>query len=112
MEDRGSTQDRKGGWLIVAVVAALALLGGIYPLVSDPDDRLMGALVVVTSAIALVVATRSKWRILPAAQMTIWLYPVALALIAAFMLGGIFQIIYYALAALAALGLWLSRSAD
>jgi hypothetical protein len=109
MTDQVSTADRKWGWLIVAVVAGLALLSGIFPLVAEPDDRLMGALVVVTSGVALAVVLRTKWRSLPNAWMIMWLYPVALILIAAFLLGETFQIVFYIFAALAALGLWLSR---
>ena len=109
MTDQGSTSDNGRGWMIVAVVAALALLSGIYPLVAEPDDRLMGALVVASSAIALSVALRRPWRTLPNAWMIMWLYPVALALIAAFLLGETFQIVFYVMAVLTALGLWLSR---
>lgn len=109
MTDQGSTADRRWGWLIVAVVAGLVLLSGIYPLVAEPDDRSMGALVVVTSGLALAVALRPKWRSLPTAWMIMWLYPIALVLIAAFLLGETFQTVFYISAALAALGLWLSR---
>lgn len=109
MTDQGAAPDRGPGWMIVAVVAGLILLSGIYPLVAEPDDRLMGALVVVTSAIALLVAIRPTWRSASNAWMVMWLYPIALALIAAFMLEETFQIIFYVAAALAALGLWFSR---
>ncbi len=112
MTDQGSTPDRGRGWMIVAVVAGLILLSGIYPLVAEPDDRLMGALVVAASGIALAVALRPKWRSRSNAWMAMWLYPVALVLIAAFMLEETFQIVFYIAAALAALGLWLSRPAS
>lgn len=109
MTDQGSIRDRGRGWLVVAVVAGLILLSGIFPLVAEPDDRLMGALVVVTSGVALVVALRPKWRGMANAWMAMWLYPIALALIAAFLLEETFQIVFYVAAALAAFGLWLSR---
>jgi hypothetical protein len=109
MTDQGSTPETGRGWLIVAVVAGLILLTGIFPLVAEPDDRLMGALVVVTSAIALAVALRPKWRGLPNAWVAMWLYPVALVLIAAFLLSETFQLVFYVSAVLAAIGLWLSR---
>jgi drug/metabolite transporter (DMT)-like permease len=93
----------------VAVVAGLVLLSGIYPLVAEPENRVMGAAVVLTSAIALVVATRPRWRGLPNAWAIMWLYPIALVVIAAFLLGETFQIVFFVLAAVAAFGLWLSR---
>jgi hypothetical protein len=104
-----ATSDRGRGWLVVAVVAGLVLLSGIFPLVAEPEDRVMGAVVVLTSAIALAVALRPQWRGLPNAWTIMWLYPVALVLIAAFLLGEAFQIVFYVLAAVAAFGLWLSR---
>ena len=109
MMQRQSAPDRGRGWVIVAVVAGLVLLSGIYPLVAEPDDRVMGALVVVTSGIALAVALRPRWRGLPNAWTLMWLYPVALVLIAAFLLGETFRIVFFVSAALAAFGLWLSR---
>jgi hypothetical protein len=112
MADEGSNPDRGRGWLLVAVVAALILLSGVYPLVAEPDNRIMGALVVVTSGIALAIALRPKWRSLNSAWMGMWLYPVALVLIAAFLLEETFQIVFYVSAALAALGLWLTRPSN
>lgn len=109
MMQQSSTPERKRGWLTVAVVAGLVLLSGIYPLVAEPDDRLMGALVVVISAIALSVALRPGLRALPNAWTMMWLYPVALVLIAVFLLGQSFRIVFLVSAAVAALGLWLSR---
>lgn len=107
-----STPNRKGGWLTVAAVAGLVLLSGIFPLVAEPDDRLMGAVVVVSSAIALAVALRPRWRNMPNAWTLMLLYPVALVLIALFLLGETFRIVFLVAAALAALGLWFSRPSN
>jgi drug/metabolite transporter (DMT)-like permease len=109
MVQQQSTRDRGRGWVVVAVVAGLVLLSGIYPLVAEPEDRLMGAVVVLTSAIALAVALRPQWRGLPNAWTIMWLYPVALVLIAAFLLEETFRIVFLVSAALVAFGLWLSR---
>jgi drug/metabolite transporter (DMT)-like permease len=112
MTEQQSISDRRRGWLVVAAVAGLVLLSGIYPLVAEPEDRLMGAVVVLTSASALAVALRPQWRGLSNAWTIMWLYPVALVLIAAFLLGETFQIVFYVLAVVAAFGLWLSSSSS
>ncbi|MDX1467736.1 MAG: hypothetical protein R3258_00180 [Acidimicrobiia bacterium] len=108
MQPQSTTKTGKG-WLLVAVVAGLILLSGIYPAVAEPEDRVMGIAVIVISAVALAMAVRplrsgdaSAWRAL-------LLYPVALVLIAIFLLGEEFQIIFLVLAAVAIIGLWLSR---
>ena len=43
MTDQVAAPDREPGWMIVAVVAGLILLSGIYPSAADPEDRLTGA---------------------------------------------------------------------
>lgn len=100
------------GWLLVAIVAGLVLLTGIYPLVAEPENRVMAAAIVGVAAIALAVSAGPLRRGEPTVWKFMWLFPIFLALMAVFIAvtgDGTFGIVYLVFAALAGLGLWLSR---
>ncbi|HEX6221318.1 MAG TPA: hypothetical protein VF115_09505 [Acidimicrobiia bacterium] len=48
-----TTTTRRRGWLLLAIVAGLALLSGIYPLLAEPENRVMAAILIGIAAIAL-----------------------------------------------------------
>jgi hypothetical protein len=102
------------GWILVTVVAGLVLLTGIYPLVAEPENRVMAALVIGVAAIALGVSVGPLRRGKAAAWMAMWLFPALLTLMAVVIAttgDGTFGVVYVVFAAVAALGLWLSRTA-
>lgn len=101
--------DQRRGWLLVAAVAGLVLLGSIYPLVAEPENRTGAAAEIGLAALALGMAAgpvrhgeTSTWRVM-------WVFPAALALIALFVDDGTFATLSLVLAALAGLGLVWSR---
>lgn len=102
-----ATSNRGRGWLLVAVVAGLVLLSGIYPLVFDREDRVMAAAIIGLGGLALGVAAGPLRQGEPSTWNIMWIFPVTLALIAIFL--DVFQIAYFVLAAVAGLGLLWSR---
>lgn len=102
-----TTSNRGRGWLLVAVVAGLVLLSGIYPLVFDREDRVMAAAVIGLAGLALGVSAGPLRKGEPSTWKIMWIFPAALALIAIFL--DVFQITYFVLAAVAGLGLFWSR---
>ena len=100
------------GWLLVVIVAGLVLLSGIYPLVEEPENRVSAVAMIVVGAIALGVSAGPIRRGEPGAWRVMWLFPIFLALMAVIIAvdgDGTFGVVFTVFAALAGLGLWLSR---
>lgn len=109
-----TTSNHGRGWLLVAVVAGLVLLTGIYPLVAEPENRVMAAAIIGVAAIALGVSVGPLRRGEPNAWKVMWLFPAFLTLMAAFIAvagDGTFGVVYLVFAAVAGIGLWLARPA-
>lgn len=104
--------NRGRGWLLVAVVAGLVLLSGIYPLVEEPENRVMAVFLIAVAAVALGVSAGPIRRGESGAWKAMWLFPIFLTVMAVFIAvtgDGTFGVIFLVLAAIAGLGLWLSR---
>lgn len=104
--------NRGRGWLLVSIVAGLVLLSGIYPLVEEPENRVSAVAMIVVGAIALGVSAGPIRRGESGAWKAMWLFPVFLTLMAVFIAvtgDGTFGFIFIVFAAVAGLGLWLSR---
>jgi len=104
---RKTTSNRGRGWLLVAVVAGLVLLSGIYPLVFDREDRVMAAAIIGLAVLALGVSAGPLRQSEPSTWKIMWIFPAALALVAVFL--DAFQITYFVLAAVAGFGVFWSR---
>lgn len=106
-----TTSNPGRGWLLVAVVAGLVLLSGIYPLVFDREDRVMAAAVIGLAGLALGMSAGPLRQGEPSTRKVMWIFPSALVFIAIFMStdDATFGIIYFVFAAVAGLGLFWSR---
>ncbi len=106
----GSGLRRDWPWLLVTVVAALALLSAIYPLVAEPENRFLSALLIVASGVAIWMAigrlrTGSRDR-------RWWLLPVGSAVVAVAIAPSAdtaFPVVFGLLAVATAIGLAFSR---
>jgi hypothetical protein len=106
-----TTSNRGRGWLAIAIVAGLVGLSGIYPLVAEPENRVMAAAVIGLAAFALGVSAGPLRQGEPSTWKVMWIFPSALVFIAIFMStdDATFGIIYFVFAAVAGLGLFWSR---
>lgn len=106
--------NRGRGWLLVAIVAGLVLASGIYPLVEEPENRVSAVAMIVVGAIVVGVSVGPIRRGKPSAWKAMWLFPIFLVLMAVIIADdgdGTFGVVFAVFAALAGLGLWLSRPA-
>ena len=90
------------------------LLSAIYPLLYEPQNRLLSAIVIVVSAVAFAMAV-GPLRRRRAIQPAVWLFPAGLAVIAAALAPSAdtaFTVVFALLAVAIGLGLWFSRPVD
>lgn len=104
-----TTRNRSRGWLLVALVAGVSLLGSIYPLVAEPENRAGAAAMIGLAGLALGMSAGPLRRGDPSTWRVMWVFPAALAFIAVFVEDGAFTIFSLVLAAVAGLGLVWSR---
>lgn len=103
------TLNRRRGWLLVALVAGVSLLGSIYPLVAEPENRTEAAAMIGFAALALGVSAGPLRHGEPSTWKVMWVFPAALALIAISLDDATFAIVSFVFAAVAGLGLVWSR---
>lgn len=101
--------NRSRGWLLVALVAGVSLLGSIYPLVAEPENRPGAVAMIGFAGLALGMSAGPLRQGDPSTWRVMWVFPAALALIAVLMDDGAFTIYSLVLAAVAGLGLVWSR---
>jgi ABC-type Fe3+-siderophore transport system permease subunit len=107
----GSGSGRRWPWILVAVVAGGALSSAIYPLVAEPENRLLSAGLIGASAVALWMAV-GPLRRGRSVDRAAWLFPAGLVAVAAAIASSAdtaFTVVFLVLAGATAVGLWFSR---
>jgi hypothetical protein len=112
--NEASSPGRRWPWILVVVVAVGTLLSVIYPLLYEPQNRLLSALMIVASVVAIAIAV-GPLRRGRGTQPAMWLLPAGLVVVAAVTGSSAdtaFTVVFSLLAVATGIGLWFSRPGD